>query len=171
MEKKQPSFRSSGHSLIEFAIASFLILTVLVSIFEVFSLGQQAAVNLEAEVKALLLARDLLEEISGKAFEEPGAPGSFGRESGERRGDRRRYDDVDDYDGYGPYKPPLDIDGTALADFPHFTQAVSVDNVLSTDFDSVRSDGSTPFKRVRVSIQSATLGEAAVTLERIVGKK
>ncbi len=161
----------TGQSLIECAVAATLLLVVLTSIFSVLSSGQQAAMNSEAGLKAHLLARGLLEEILAKAFEEPGTAGSFGREGGEKKKDRRQYDDVDDYDAYGPYSPPLEADGEPMTGFGAFVQSVTVENVSASDFGSVRADGTTPFKRVRVNVKSAAPGEADVALELIAGRK
>lgn len=55
------------------------------------------------------------------------------------------------YDGQ-TYNPPIDMDGTALADFGAFTQSVQVVHVLAGNLDQVDSSSTSDFIRVTVSV-------------------
>jgi len=50
------------------------------------------------------------------------------------------------------FSPPVSTDGQALADFAEFTQAVTVENVSNTNFETVVSDFSSDFVRITVRI-------------------
>jgi len=163
--------RERGHSFIEFTLASLLLIVILGSVFKVLIQGQDVAQNTQKQTVALLLARDMLEEIKGKEFEEPGTSGTFGREAGEGGRNRSAYDDVDDFDGYGQNSPPRDVDGAQLGEFSEFARSVTVENVDAGNFSRVRSAGSTPFKRILVRVSSTVAGEADIVLETISGRK
>jgi hypothetical protein len=160
----------AGHTLVEFALAVVVLLVIGVPIAGIYTTGQSASRDVEASSAALLLARELLEEASARAFEEPGTSGSFGRETGEDPVDRTRWDDVDDYDGYAPGLL-LDIEGQPISGFPGFTRSVAVENVADTDFGSVRPAGATNFKRIVVTVASTSPGASDVRLETVVGRK
>ncbi|MGH9360419.1 MAG: hypothetical protein ACRD2T_00775, partial [Thermoanaerobaculia bacterium] len=100
----------------------------------------------------------------------PGAAGSFGRDPGEPAGSRIEYDDVDDYAGYGPHQPPLDLSGLPIQGFDGFSRSVTVENVAGGDFGRVESPGSTSFKRVVVRVASSFPGECDVRLETVVAR-
>ena len=95
-------------------------------------------------------------------FEDPDlGAGSFGTEEASRSA----YDDIDDYDGLSN-SPPERINGTALSDYGGVTRSATVDNVLLTDPDPVtpEADGSTDFKRIRVTVAWTGGGGGELTL-------
>ena len=115
---------------------------------------------------ALAYADNLMEEIVSKEFEDPDlASGSFGTEEGIRAD----YDDVDDYDG-SSNSPPRHFDGTLLDEYDGFTRSVVVENVTVGDPDPTvaEPDGSTEFKRVRVTVAwtGARGGEVTISTLR-----
>ncbi len=61
------------------------------------------------------------------------------------------YDDIDDFDGK-TFSPPIDIERKELSDFSDYTQRVFVENVSTTDPDTVVEDHSSNLIRVRVEI-------------------
>lgn len=89
---------------------------------------------------------------------------SFGPEEGSRAA----YDDVDDFDGLSN-SPPERIDGTALSDYGGFTRSVTVDNVTAAVPDPVtpEADGSTEFKRIRVTVTWTGAGAGEITLSTL----
>ena len=114
------------------------------------------------------LAQDLMDEIKKMAFEEPGAPDSFGREGGESspRNDPANvndFDDVDDYDSWKIENPPEDMDGNLFdgtggrPDYQGFTRTVEVINVAESDLNTPVAPGSTDFKRVKVTVSEADI--------------
>ncbi len=166
-----PLNRRQGTSLVEVTVAFGLTATILASLFNVFELSHKRIIDAESETTALLLAREMMEEILSKEFEEPGTTGRFGRDSGESQTNRTQYDDVDDYDSYGANSPPRDVDGTSLTNYPTYTRRVTVTNISSTNFGLTRTDGSTPFKKIVVQVSSTVAGESDVYLEAIVSRK
>lgn len=121
--------------------------------------------------QAFNLAQDLMEEIASKPYEDPTAgAGSFGTEEASRI----NYDDVDDYDSYGPNTPPEDVQGNDMNDYSTFTRSVTVVNVTDVGLANMprtslaaQADGSTNFKLVSVTV-SWFGGQQSETLERIV---
>ena len=100
--------------------------------------------------RGTLLAQDLLGEILLQAYEEPVDTPTFGRESSESGGDRKDYDDVDDYDGWIASPPQLK-DGTVLSDLADWKRSVSVVWVSATALSSV-SGTETGVKRITVTV-------------------
>ena len=50
------------------------------------------------------------------------------------------------------FSPPVSTDGQVLADFAEFTQAITVENVSNTNFETVVGDFSSDFVRITVRI-------------------
>ncbi len=61
------------------------------------------------------------------------------------------YDDVDDFDGKS-FCPPIAADRTVLNDFAAYRQTVQVENVSSSNFETVVADGASDFVRVTVNV-------------------
>lgn len=70
----------------------------LVAVLSTSVAGQQHLNAADRAMTGTRVGRDLLEEISSLAYEDPAAPVVFGAEAGESG--RQTWDDVDDYDGY-----------------------------------------------------------------------
>lgn len=140
-------------------IVSLLIIALGIAGFGMaIPMGRDSMDKMREERTALLLAKQMVEEIQSKAYEEPNLPpGSFGREEGLVA--RVNFDDIDDYDGLTE-NPPQYSDGNPLdgsggrPDYRNFQWVVVVDNVADNDFQTVRSDGSTASKRITVTVSS-----------------
>jgi prepilin-type N-terminal cleavage/methylation domain-containing protein len=141
-------FREKGFTLIEVVLAVFIIGVALVTLLSMLSMGLKGDVLAREVTVAGGLAREMMEEIKSKTFEE--GIGSFGRESGEDTGDRTNYDDVDDYDDWS--SPPEDAGGVALSAYSDLTRSVVVRNVADDDYSSGQSGGSTGSKEITVTI-------------------
>ena len=61
------------------------------------------------------------------------------------------YDDVDDFDGK-TFSPPIDIGRKEMPDFSDYTQRVFVENVSTTNPNTVVADHSSKLVRIRVEI-------------------
>ncbi len=61
------------------------------------------------------------------------------------------YDDIDDFNAM-TFSPPIDIDRNELTDFSDYAQRIFVENVSTTDPDSVVANHSSKLMRVRVEI-------------------
>ncbi len=117
---------------------------------------------------AMALCNELMTEILARPFEEPGrAPGSFGKETGELS--RSTFDDVDDYHGLNE-GPPQAFDGSFLdvERYRGFRRRVEVFNVAESDLTTVRTDGSTAAKLIRVYVvkNKRTLAELVAVRAR-----
>lgn len=151
-----------GVTLVE-AVASIIVLSIaippLVSLFT--EVAAHDAHHTQQSV-AVTYADALMEEVVSKAFEDPGeATGSFGTEEGSRAA----FDDIDDFDGLSN-SPPERIDGTSLSDYSGFTRSVAVDNVTAADPDPATpaADGTTEFKRIRVTVAWTGAGGGEFTI-------
>ena len=155
-----------GVTLVE-AVAAIVVLGIAIPpLVALFSEVAMRSPDHTYQQAALAYADNLMEEIVSKEFEDPDlASGSFGTEEGTRAD----YDDVDDYDG-SSNSPPRHFDGTLLDEYADFTRSVVVENVTAADPDptGVQPDGSTEFKRIRVTVAwtGARGGEVTISTLR-----
>lgn len=75
--------------------------------------------------RGLALAQHLMAEVLGQPYEEPVDPPTLGREPSESGGNRKQWDDIDDYDGWSK-SPPSDKDNAILPNTTGWTRAVTV---------------------------------------------
>jgi hypothetical protein len=80
--------------MLALAVLSVALLAVVSSA----TVGQQHLMAADHAMAASRLARDLLEEISARPFQDPDQTPVFGKEAGEAT--RAAFDDCDDYNGY-----------------------------------------------------------------------
>jgi len=155
-----------GVTLVESVVAIIVLAIAIPPITLLFSEVAAHSVEHTLQSVAITYADALMEEIVSKPFEDPDeAAGSFGTEEVSRAD----FDDVDDYDGLSN-SPPERLNGTALDDYGGFTRSATVDNVTAADPDPTTpaTDGSTDFKRIRVTVAwtGAGGGEFTVTTLR-----
>ncbi|UCD54784.1 MAG: type II secretion system protein [Candidatus Omnitrophota bacterium] len=149
-----------------FTLLEILIVIVIFTIGVVILLGAISTMirgsgDIESIDIATNLARDMMDEILAKGFDDPDGS-AFGLEETEPR---NNFDDVDDYDGWSK-NPPQDVNGTpydgtdTIPDYSAFTRAVTVENVPENDFDieAPSTDGTTDAKRIVVTVSWAALG-------------
>lgn len=110
------STKRMGFSLMEVVVSTLVVTLVLIGAMNCVTDSMRSRDSLSRQVRAELLAQDLLTEILSRPYEDNTSP-TFGPESGEPSifADRTRstFDDVDDYWGWSA-SPPEDIDGLAL---------------------------------------------------------
>lgn len=82
----------------ECLLAIVLLAATLLAVISTVTAGQQHVAYADQGLRAVRLAQDLVEEITARAYSEPGGVASFGLEAGESA--RPEFDDLDDYDGY-----------------------------------------------------------------------
>jgi MSHA pilin protein MshD len=155
-------FKSNqGLSIVEIVVALLIISLAIVGFGMAIPLQTDNVTGFREERMALFLAKQMMEEIQAKVYEEPSpaAPGSFGPEES-LGGPRQLFDDIDDYNGWNQ-NPPQYADGTALdgssdtPDYNNFRRQVVVENVDDNDYSSpARTQGSTASKRVTVTVSS-----------------
>ena len=120
-------------TLIEVAVATAIAGVLLVASLTVVgasATGQAKVANLQ---RGHFLARAMLAEATGQAFEDPNSPVS-GPETGEAGANRLGFDDVDDYAGLAE-SPPVERDGSPIPGAEGWTRSVAVNFVAPGDLD------------------------------------
>ncbi len=113
-------------SLVETTIAVVLVGGIYIVALNLVGASKVTQARYTDREQGMLLAESLLNEILALPYEEPDDLGSIlGIELGETADDRTTFDDLDDYDGWSA-TPPVDSDGTAIADADRFTRSVEV---------------------------------------------
>ena len=140
----------AAFTLIEIIIATILIGIVITAIV----MSSRTFTTINAAGMNLTTAEFLIEEIRELAAPLPvvdpdSGTSTFGPESDETS--LADYDDLDDFDGV-VFSPPIDINRTGLANFPSFSQQVTVENVSASDFMAVVGDHGSDFVRVTVRV-------------------
>jgi MSHA pilin protein MshD len=150
MRVAAPWTRRRGTTLVE-AVAAILTLGIAIPpLVGLFTEVASSTVDHTYQGVARAYANALMEEIVSKEFEDADeSSGSFGTEEGARAS----FDDVDDFDGLSN-SPPERITGADLDEYGGFTRGATVDNVTAADPDPATpaADGSTDFKRIRVTV-------------------
>ncbi len=123
-EMSRSAVRCAGITLIEAVLSTLVVSIMMVSVLQ--TLGSAAVADRVLAVQRIgpALTSQLMAEISAAGYEDPGGSPVFGRENGERRGSRKKYDDVDDYHGWSS-SPVEDKDGSAISGLSGWTRAVS----------------------------------------------
>ncbi len=114
-------------SLVEVTISVTIVAVMMVSALStLWSVVRSRQINQDLQI-GQKLAEQLMAEILSKPYEDPDvAPGSFGATGSElAAGDRSRFDDVDDYDGWSA-SPPEMADGTVIPDRGGWERSVGV---------------------------------------------
>ncbi|MFH0811676.1 MAG: hypothetical protein V2A69_02400 [Pseudomonadota bacterium] len=136
-------------------LVSLLIITLgIVGFGMAIPLGKNSLEIMGEERIALLLAKQMMEEIQTKAYEDPNQTPLFGLEGGEAS-PRVNFDDIDDYDNWDQ-SPPQYPDGNSVTiqNNTDFRRTVVVENVADNDYSAPRTDGTTSSKRITVTVSS-----------------
>jgi Tfp pilus assembly protein PilV len=148
----------SGFSLIEVAISSILVGSILVTAMSTVGAVLRFRSSSSDSGRAALLATDLLAEISGQPYSDPNQTPVLGKESGETT--RAQFDDVDDYDSWTE-TPPKNRAGTNLTGFTGWTRSVTVARAQrNSPMQTAGSDEG--LKRIRI-----TVSKNGVTLQTV----
>jgi prepilin-type N-terminal cleavage/methylation domain-containing protein len=150
---------NQGLSLIEVMVSLLIISIGIVGFGMAIPMQKDTIEAMKEEKIALLLAKQMMEEIQSKAYEDPNqTPVVFGLEPGENA-PRENFDDIDDYDDWNK-NPPQYPDGTSMdgnegrPDYQNFRRQVEVKNVDNSDYSLTRGDGDTHSKRITVTVSS-----------------
>jgi len=138
----------AGFSLIEVAVSSILVGSILVAAMSTVGAVLRFRSSTSDSGRAALLAAELLAEIQNQAYSDPNQTPVFGKESGESA--RSQFDDVDDYDGLTE-SPPKNRAGTNLTGFTGWSRSVTV--VRAQRNSPMQTAGSDEgLKRIRISV-------------------
>lgn len=128
--------RRLGIAFVDVLVSLVILSVAVVAGMNTFgAFARQGVADRETAI-ATELAAQLAAEIRAQPFEEPTATPVFGTESGEADGTRRRFDDVDDYNGWTASPPQL-RDGTIMTDYQGYTRSVTVECWGSTDLKKI----------------------------------
>ncbi len=155
--------RGRGYSLAECLIAILILAGATVGLLQTLWAGEMQAAHSVEEVRAVLLAESLLEEILSKPYEDPQGATGLGPDSGETG--RVGFDNMDDYHGMSEQAGALtDAFGESLdANYQTFDRAVTCSNESSQSvltFSSVNG--------LRVTITVTGQNGMQWTLERFI---
>lgn len=114
-----------GVHMLESVIASMLVAILVVTSLQVVGASLRRERHTADHVRGWQLASSLMNEILLQRFADPLGVLGTGLEDGEATGDRSRFDDVDDYDGWTA-TPPTDRSGTPIAGYEGWTRQVEV---------------------------------------------
>ena len=112
-----------GFSLVEVSFATLLVGLMLIGALQTVGSVLRQRSRTAVEHRALLIGRQLLEEILAQEYADPTQSPLFGLESLELS--RSQFDDVDDYHGLDE-SPPADRNGTTLAGLSGWRRRVTV---------------------------------------------
>jgi len=150
---------NQGLSLIEVMVSLLIITIGIVGFGMAIPVGEGNVEKMKEERIALLLAKQMMEEIQSKAYEDPNqTPVLFGLEPGENA-PCINFDDIDDYNDWDE-NPPQYPDGTSMdgngggPDYQDFRRQVVVENVDDSNYSLTRDNGTTSSKRIRVTVSS-----------------
>ncbi len=113
----------SGFSLIEVAVSSILVGSILVAALSTTGAVFRFRSSTSNVARAALLATELLAEIQNQPYSDPNQTPVLGRETGETL--RAHFDDVDDYASWTE-SPPKTLAGANLTGFTGWSRSVSV---------------------------------------------
>jgi prepilin-type N-terminal cleavage/methylation domain-containing protein len=148
IRRRQSRGARSGFSLIEVAISSILVGSIMVAALSTVGAVLRFRSSTSDSVRAALLATDLLAEIQNQPYSDPNQTPGFGKESGETA--RAQFDDVDDYDSWTE-TPPKNRVGTNLTGFTGWTRSVTV---VRAQRNSPMTNAGTDegLKRIRITV-------------------
>lgn len=151
-----------GITLVETALATFFVGILVCAALQSMGSSLQTHAFAKSRVQAVLLAEQLLAELSTMSWCEDGqSPPVIGRETGETTGivQRDQLDDMDDFDGWA--EAPSKRDGTALTGTSGMTRTVTINNVSASDFVTAVADNADSGLRLITVVVSDSSGELA----------
>lgn len=137
-----------GITLIESVLSLLIIGGAFVAALNTIS-GARASQAVVAERRmGLVLAQDMMEEILALPYKENAL---LGLELGENTGDRSRFDDIDDYNGWTS-TPPCDASGSPIAGTEAYTREVTV-RYVQLNNPALTSSTDQGVKRIIVTVK------------------
>ncbi len=156
-----------GFSLIEASISVLLVGVLFVAAMNLVGASKFGQYKTADRQRGNHLAQALMTEILQQSYEEPVDTVNFGRESSESGGSRTDWDDVDDYDGWSG-SPPVNRDGSAIANLDSWERRVTVERVSSVNTQIV-SMTETGVKKITVTALHNDMPAASLVAIRTSG--
>lgn len=142
---------SRALTLVESAVSMVLVGVVVVAALNTVGSTKFTEARVTNGQQGNLAAEELLNEIMQKDYaDQTAGANSFGLEVGENSGNRRHFDDVDDYDGLVE-DPPKEPDGTDIDSLKNWRQTVDISWVALNNLESpVMSNQG--YKRIEIAL-------------------
>ena len=156
--------RGRGFTLIEALMASAVLAMAITAITMPFAAGAKNEQVDARQTVAVGLAQEMTEEILSKPFDDPNQTSTPGPEPAETS--RRRFDNVDDYDGYSEAPGGIeDVNGIVIMD----GAAAGLSRHVSAEYYYVTGQdmGKEP-TFIRVTVEVRHNGNPLVTVTRLV---
>lgn len=131
-----------GLSLVEVVVSTLLVGVLMTAALHSVGASARSASAANTATDAMLLAKQLVEEIVSQPYEDPDQPPNFGCESGES-GDsstRTQLDDIDDYKDWIDTPPKLP-DGTLIDGFAGWQRACDIQKINTISYADVDDSG------------------------------
>lgn len=157
--------RTRALSLVESAVSIVLVGVVVVAALNTVGSTKSTEAKVTNGQQGMLAAEELLNEIMQKDYaDQTSGANSFGLEVGENSGNRRYFDDVDDYDGLVE-DPPKEPDGTDIDSLKNWRQIVDVSWVALNNLETPVGSNQ-GYKRIEVALY-----RNGVLVSKVVGIK
>ena len=141
--------KARAFTIVEAVLATVIVAVMLVAALTTVGVSKATQHKASLVGQGRLLTESLMSEILRQSYEDAKDAGVLGRESGESDTTRAAFDDVDDYHGWSS-SPPTAKDGTALLNGAGWSRTVTVEWVIPTSPQQVKS-AETGAKRVTVT--------------------
>ena len=142
--------KRAGFSIAEVTMSVLIVGILMVVALNTAGAAARSQIDNRDRVRAMLIANGLLAEILEQPFEDLGGSPKFGLENGEGSGDRKDFDDVDDY--YNWSSPPETKLGTALPNSSGLTTTAQVALANPTNLQNGAGGGVAQLKWVTVNV-------------------
>lgn len=137
-----------GFTLIEAAMVTCIVGLGCVGMMQLLAAGTVSNASGTELTTAVYLANNIRELSLGLSFADPTTPTHWGLESGETLA---TLDDLDDLNGM-TFSPPIDARRQQLANYPNWSQSVTVQSVDPNRLTLNSANGSTPVERLTVTV-------------------
>ncbi len=155
-----PRQSNSGLTLLEVILSTFLVGVVLVGALQCVGAVVRGKTSTGNQLRAQMLAEQLMSEILAAAYKEPHTTPLFGPETGEpstNTGPRTGYDDVDDFHLWDR-SPPVTRTGAVIPNLAGWRRRVTVQWVRLADPSQVSAtDQGVKRVTIEVSLNDAVL--------------
>ncbi len=162
---------NKGFTFIEIIMIIVILGIIMPGVMLYFIQGVKNSADSQRRVTATFLSEGLMEEIRSKGWDEVtpiNATCSNASVIGADGEARNAYDDIDDFNGMNN-TPPANSQGAAMADYPGFTQQVTVMYVDPANLDAPAAMPPTCYKRIEVRIVDVGTNETIRLVSLMTG--
>lgn len=155
---------TGAFTIIEAVISTIIVAAMLVAALNAVGASRLTQHKASVANRGWLLAESLMAEVLRRDYQDPYKPIVFGPEADESTTTRADFDDVDDYHMWSS-SPPVDEDGTALANTTGWQRSVTVEWVVAKEPAQVAGSESYA-KRITVTVRHNNVPQATLVAVR-----